>query len=183
MSNATRKLGRSMTALAWLAAGCSGPQEPPAIAAQELPADQIMTDVGHAVTNDGVRSALGLFDTVYLHQDSSIMRIRGVNLEMFNSIGSLTATLTSDAGELNQSTDAMVARENVRLVLEADSSVIETEELHFDPSTHRVWSTVHTTRRLGDCELRADGFTSDDQFQKIEYNRQSGCVSGFEVEF
>lgn len=184
MSNSKRKLRHSMTASACLVVvACSGPQEPPAIAGQELPADQIMTGVEHAFTAGGVRSALGLFDTVYVHQDSSTTRMRGVNLEMYDAIGQLTGTLTSNAGELNQSTDAMVARENVRLVLVADSSIIETEELHYDPPTHRVWSTVETTRRLGDCVLTAEGFTADDQFSKVEYDRQRGCVEGIEVEF
>lgn len=183
MSNAKRKLRHSMTASAWLVVACSGPQEPPPIAGQELPANQVMIDVKHTFTVSGVRSALGRFDTVFVHEDSSKMYIRGVNLEMFNTIGELTATLTSDAGELNESTDAMVARENVLLVLVADSSVIETEELHYDPSTHRVWSTVQTTRRLGDCVLTADGFNADDQFHRIEYDRQRGCVEGIELEF
>lgn len=183
MSNAQMNLRRSAMALAWLGAACSGPQEPPAIAGQELPADQIMTGVEHNFTVGGVRSALGHFDTVYMHQDSSMTRIRGVDLEMYDTSGSLTATLVSDAGELNQSTQAMVARENVRLVLMADSSIIETEELHYDPSTHRVWSTVQTTRDLDGCVLTADGFTADDEFRKVEYDRQRGCVPGIEVEF
>lgn len=183
MSNARRKLRHSMAALAWLAAGCSGPQEPPAIAGQELPADQIMTGVEQTFTVSGVRSALGRFDTVYVHRDSSMTRIRGVDIEMYDSIGNLTATLVSDAGELNQSTQAMVARENVHLVLMTDSSIIETEELHYDPSTHRVWSTVQTTRDLDGCQLTADGFTADDQFRKVEYDRQRGCVPGIDLEF
>lgn len=183
MINAKRKLRHSMTASAWLVAACSGPQEPPAIAGQELPANSVMIDATQNFTVSGVRSALGRFDTVYVHDDSSKMHIRGVDLEMFNAVGELTATLTSDAGELNESTQAMVARENVVLVLVEDGSVIETEELHYDPSTHRVWSSVETTRRLGDCELTADGFTADDQFRRIEYDRQRGCVEGLEVQF
>lgn len=184
MIKSMRILQRLTLCAAAIAAGCAGPQEPAAAAdQQQLPADKIMTGVNHSITVDGVRSALGQFDTVFVYDETSTLRISGVEMEMYSTIGSLTGTLTSRAGELNQATNAMVARDNVRLVLEADSSIIETEELHYDPNTHRVWSTVTTTRRKDDCVLTADGFTADDQFRRIEYDRQRGCVPGIQVQF
>ena len=42
-----------------------------------------MTGVRHSPTEDGVRQALGVFDTVYVYNDSSVYHLRGVKLDIF----------------------------------------------------------------------------------------------------
>jgi LPS export ABC transporter protein LptC len=174
---------RYFVALAWLASACGQTADPITADYLDLPADQIMTGVTHAPTSEGIRSAIGKYDTVYVFEDSSKLHLKGVNLEMFDATGRKTATLTSLTGELNTSTEAMVARGSVRLVTTTDNRVIETEELHYDPNTRRIWSDVATTMRLRGDVTHSDGFKADDQFEKVEIVRPRGAVPGVKVEF
>lgn len=174
---------RHFIGLAWLAAACGGNSDPVTADYRDLPADQIMVDARHTPTSEGIRSALGRYDTVYVFEDSAKLHLRGVNLELFDATGRKTATLTSLTGELNTNTEAMVARGSVRLVTTTDNRIIETEELHYDPNSRRIWSDVATTMRIRGDVTHSDGFTADDQFQKVEIVRPRGAVPGIKVEF
>jgi LPS export ABC transporter protein LptC len=165
-----------------LLAACTQTQAPTDTEFRELPADQIMVAVTHTPTSDGIRSALGKYDTVYVFEDSSKLHLKGVNLEMFDGTGRKSATLTSTTGELNTETQAMVARGNVRLVTH-DNRIIETEELHYDPTSRRIWSDVATTQRYQGDVLHVAGFKSDDEFNKIEFIGARGRLPGTKVQF
>ena len=176
---------RSLAIVTWagLVVACGQQAGPVGMDFADLPADQIMIGVTHTPTTDGIRSAIGQFDTVYVFEDSSRLDLRGVDLELFDATGRKTATLTSRTGELDTNTQAMIARGNVRLVTVAENRIIETEELHYDPATRRVWSDVQTTQRLQGDVLVVDGFTSDDQFTKVEFRGAQGRLPGIKVRF
>lgn len=164
-------------------AACRQSLEPATEDYRELPADGVMIGVTHMPTSNGVRSAIGKYDTIYVLEDSSKLQLRGVNLELFDATGARTATLTARTGELNTTTDAMVARGSVRLVTVAGNRVIETEELHYDPAARRVWSDVATTMRQGAEVTHVEGFTSDDQFRQIQFRGARGNLPGMKVRF
>jgi LPS export ABC transporter protein LptC len=161
---------------------CAGDPGPVAMD-YELPADQVMIGVTHTPTTEGIRSAIGQFDTVYVFEDSSRLHLKGVNLELFDATGVKTATLTSQSGELDTDTQAMIARGTVRLVTVGDPRIIETEELHYDPSTRRVWSDVRTKQTYRGEVLVVDGFNSDDQFKKVEFRGPQGRLPNVRVRF
>src|SRR5690606_41787034 len=72
----------------------------------------------------------------------------------------------------------MVARGNV-VVLRVDGTErIETEELYYNPQTHRIWSTVHTTRTVNGCTQEGDGVQTDDQFRSVTLENARGCLPG-----
>lgn len=151
---------------------------------ENLPADQIAFGVEQIITKDGVRQAVLNADTVYEFQDSSVYHLRHVHLVMYDTDGRQASDLTADAGRLNVNTDAMEANGNVVLKLAQDSSVITTEQLNYDPNTHRVWSSKPTTRKFPDGRtMSGDGFTSDDQFRNYHIQRPRGDVSGIDIKF
>lgn len=167
---------------AFCLAACTELEEPTGEGYRDLPADQIMIGVRHAPTEDGIRQALGVFDTVYVYNDSSVYHLRGVELEIFSEEGRPAARVTSVSGRLNTATDAMVAIGNVVLIT-PEGDRIETEELHYDPVTHKIWSDV-TTRYVEDGEeMIADSFTADDKFQRVDFTRLRGDVTGVEMRF
>ncbi|MGH7553411.1 MAG: LPS export ABC transporter periplasmic protein LptC [Longimicrobiales bacterium] len=157
---------------------CNRRTDPVSADYQNLPADQIMIGATHSPTSDGIRSAIGTYDTVYVFQDSSKLDLRGVNLQLFDATGRQTATLTARTGEMNTATEAMVARGDVQLVTLTDGRIIRTEELHYDPAGRRIWSDVATTMRHQGQDLQADGFSSDDQFKQIQFTRLRGRLPG-----
>jgi LPS export ABC transporter protein LptC len=140
---------------------------------EELRSDQIMTDVAHNPTSDGVRSAIGLYDTVFVFNDSSVYHVKGVNLRTFDPDGRQSATITADSGTLNQATDALVARGNVVLVTE-NVCTIRTEELHYDPDTRQLWSELPTRFEWDGRVTTADRFRADDGFRNINATNVRG---------
>jgi LPS export ABC transporter protein LptC len=118
---------------------------------------------------------VGEFDTVFRFTDSSKVHLRGVNLRMFDEMGQQTATVTSTSGVLNDATNEMVAIGNVVLITN-NLRKIETEELHYDPNTRRMWSDV-TTRHTYEGRVQiGDSFQSDDEFTRVVVQNPRGDV-------
>jgi LPS export ABC transporter protein LptC len=155
---------------------CGAPATGPGSADyRDLPADQIMTGVNHNSTSDGIRSATGTFDTVYVFNDSSAYYLKGVSQQLFDAEGRQSATIRSDSGVLNLATNAMIARGKVVLLTQKQCR-IESEELHYDPQTRRVWSDVFTTFVAGDRTATAQSFNADDQFNNVSTRGLNGLL-------
>jgi LPS export ABC transporter protein LptC len=165
------------------AAGCGGPTGPMSGDYESLPADQMFFGVDHTITVAGVRQAQLRADTTLMFNDSSMVQLRVVHLQIFAEDGSLRATLTSHSGALDQSSRRMVARGDVVLVVEGPQGrTVWTEELHYDPDQKRIWSDVPTrTRTQRGEELAGDGFSSDDQFQNFRVTQPRG--TGLRIDF
>jgi LPS export ABC transporter protein LptC len=162
---------------------CGGPTGPVNEHYESLPADQVTFGVEHTITVSGVRQALLRSDTVLMYNDSSMVQLRGVNLDIYTEEGTLRATLTALSGALDNSTRRMIARGNVVLVVQGPQGrTVWTEELHYDPQQKRIWSDVRTrTRTQRGDELTGDGFSSDEQFQNFDIRSPRG--SGLRIEF
>jgi LPS export ABC transporter protein LptC len=164
-----------MAVVLWAAAGCGEVGAPTGEGYRELPADQVMTGVTQNFTASGVRSAIGVFDTVFVFEDSSKVHLRGVNLRMFDETGAQTAVVTSLSGVLNDATNEMTAIGTVVLVT-SDQRTIETEELHYDPNTRRMWSDVETKMTYEGRVQIGDAFRADDQFTRVDIDNPRGDV-------
>ncbi|MCI0432302.1 MAG: LPS export ABC transporter periplasmic protein LptC [Gemmatimonadetes bacterium] len=147
----------------------------------DLPADQVLIGATHVFSSDGLRSAVGVFDTVYVFTDSSIYHLRGVNLTMYDETGRQTSTVTSRSGTMNVATDAMMAEGGVVLIT-SDLQKIETEQLHYDPATRRVWSDVETKRTVEGRVQIGDSFSADDQFTRVVIQNPRGEVTGIRIQ-
>ncbi|HEX6939131.1 MAG TPA: LPS export ABC transporter periplasmic protein LptC [Longimicrobiales bacterium] len=142
-----------------LAAACGAGDQGP-VAGEEyarLAADNVVAGVEHFVTRDGIRQAVLRADTGYFYEDSARVDLVNVHLTLFRGTGEEAADLTSAAGQLNQRTEAMVARGNVVLVT-VDGRRIETEELHYDPRQQRIWSDVRTVHIQNGARLEGESF-------------------------
>lgn len=170
--------------IAALVAACGGSPQEPAVTGDfvPLPSD-VMTDVVFRPTTDGVQTALLRSDTVYMRRDSSRYDLVGVDLEMFDSSGKLSATLTSKTGEYSTVGQAMVARGNVVLITVDGNRRIETEELHYDPNTRRIWSDVPTVMREEGNVYRGNAFTADDGFRNVNIPGYRGALPGVRFQF
>lgn len=151
---------------------------------RDIPADQIVINMEQYVTEAGRRRAVLRGDTAYVHDDSMKAHIINVNLTMFDENGAESAHLTSKTGDFSNVSQAMVARGNVVLVIRGPNArTIETEELHYDPNTHRVWSTVATTMREGTSTVSGSGFEADDKFENVRITDARSTGGGLRLEF
>lgn len=172
-----------MAPLALVLAACSAPEAPTGTDFQDLPADLVTVGMRYYSTQ-GERSTAELkADTAFEFQDSSGYRLRGVDLVVFDdATGERTATLTSLRGTFDKQTEAMVAMGDVVLIT-SDGRRIETQELHYLPSTGRMWSDStsvlidggeRTTARGG---FEATG-VSNGRIGNIRLHQSTGRVSG-----
>jgi LPS export ABC transporter protein LptC len=175
----------SIGLLALLLAACADTGADPMVAEYEqLAADQIMEQVEFSATADGVRAAKVVTDTAFIFEDSSSMHLRGVDLEMYDASGLQTAHLSSLQGVYDKNTQAMVATGDVVLVVLKDGRRIETDELHYDPETRRVWSDVETRMQEADgTRTTVASFTADDQFNNVQSRVVRGGRTTTDIRF
>ncbi len=150
-------------------AGCrDGTTAPPLAEDQaELPADQIIYDLEHKMTTEGVRKAELVGDSAYLFQSGRNMDLMGVQLSFYNENGRQTGILTSQTGNYDAQAGHMVARGNVVLVtLDTDGERrLETEELFYDLHGDRMWSDKPVVMREAGTTMYGTSFQADARFQ------------------
>jgi LPS export ABC transporter protein LptC len=166
-------------------AGCGRQEAGPTASAgfRKLPSDQVIVGFEQHMTESGKNKAVLRGDTAYVFEDSSFAKLRKVNLTLYDEQGQLSARLNSDSGDVNTFTRAMVARGKVVLITEQDGRRIETEELHFDPQAHRVWSTVRTVQHHQGGVLTGTGFEADDKFYNVRITNARSSGGGFRITF
>jgi len=171
-------------ALALLIAGCGAGPNPVATADfGEMAADQVMIGVTHNVTTEGVRQAVVRADTALFYEQASEVDFRQVHVVLFETTGREAANLTAASGRVNMRTEAMVARGNVVLITTEAGRRIETEELHYDPQSNRIWSDVPTVLYENGNVIRGDGFEADAELKNITLRRPRGQVQGGRIDF
>jgi LPS export ABC transporter protein LptC len=175
------RFSMSLVAISLLAAACGGNKAELPVAAsgfQRIDADQFIVGFQQYITEAGRKKAELLGDTAYIYDDSSTAKVKKIHLTLYDDAGQFSARLQSDSGNVNSSTQAMIARGSVVLVTK-DGSRIETQELHYDPDAHRIWSNVATTKRDQNGTMSGSGFEADDKFNNVRVTnaRTTGGVS------
>lgn len=171
--------------VAFALAACNGAKPAPTAGAgfRTLPSDQVIVGFEQYVTEAGAKRAIMVGDTAFIFEDSTLAKVHNANLTMFDDKGAVMARLTSKTGDVNSATQAMVARGNVVLVT-TDAGTIETEELHYEPQSHRLWSNVHTVQHLKNGgTMTGSGFTADDKFQNVQVTNASSRGGALKIQF
>jgi LPS export ABC transporter protein LptC len=111
-----------------LLAACETQAEPPVASSEvaNMGADQVMFGVEHYVTGNGVVRGVLRSDTAFMYEDSAIVRVRPVNLTLYDDEGQPAGEVTARSGVLNTRTQVMVATGNV-VVEENEGDRIESE--------------------------------------------------------
>lgn len=187
MRNRSRSIalaGAALLGAALAACGNSGTEPRAAQEYPQLPADYVLASIKHYMTEDGVRRGVLSSDSAYFYADSAKANLKKVHLVLYGVAGQEVADLTSKTGQLDQRSNAMTARGDVVLVGKGTGAQrVETQELHYDPNQHRIWSDIASTIYQNGNRTQTDGFTADDQLQNITMNRVRGTVQANKVTF
>jgi len=182
----SRRLLPTLALLAALVAlpACEEQSEPPIAdpSLGDMDADQVMVGLEHFITVDGVRRGLLVADTAFLYEDSATVRVRPVDLTLYDEGGTVVGEVTSREGLLNTRTERMTAIGDVVVTSTQEGQRIETEQLHFDPHRDRLWSDVATTIHRNGSVLRGSGFESDTRLDDVRLRNPQGRVEGLEFE-
>ncbi len=171
----------AVVGVALVATACDEPTRAPVADPEltELGADNVYYGMVSFLTAQGIREGRVQADTAYAFVDSAEVRMRGMQLVLYEEDGRARATVTADRGTLDEDTERMVARGNVVLVVHSDGRRIETAELHYDPSRDRIWSDSATVQTLpGGRVTRGSAFESDLNFRDIRIANPRGSLGG-----
>lgn len=160
------------------AAACGEEADAPiaAEALTEMEADAVSYGIEDHMTRNGVRSGLLRADTAYVFNDSSLVKLWGVDMTVYDDDGGERAHVVARRGRLDQRTDEMTAYGDVRVDM-ADGARIESPELHYDPTSDEIWSDSASVWVQPDGrETRGTCFRSDLQFRDIEICNPRGAA-------
>lgn len=169
-----RRLG--LLLLAGLGAAACGEEpapEPSGPDFGELEADQVMVEVEHYMTREGVRRAHLTADTVYLLDEGSTARLRHFTVDFFGEQGDRTSVLRAVDGLYEMQTGDMRARRNVRVVDADEAQRLRTEELIYDASSGKLRSEAEFVFVRGRDTTRGTGFVTDPGLDTLQTRRPS----------
>lgn len=164
--------------LAAAAAGCgeeSAP-EPAGPQFQQLEADQVMVEVEHYMTREGVRRAHLQADTVYFLDEGATAHLRHFTVDFFGEAGATTSVLSARDGRYRLQSGDMEATEDVRVVDEDESQRLFTERLIYDSETGRLRSDVEFVMVQGRDTIRGIGFVTDPGLDSLTIQRPGAVL-------
>lgn len=110
-------------------------------------------------TNMGVTDAILYAEHIMVYNDRKVTLLEGVKIDFYDS-GTVTSTLTSKRGRVNDITNDMYAIDNV--VAKNDSgTVLETEELVWRNKDKKIVSDKFVTVTSPEEVIQGYGFESD----------------------
>src|SRR5512147_1945498 len=110
--------------LALTSFACSSGVKPTATVTAADTADQVLVDMDHYVTGDGIVRARVRADTAYFYQNSQSAELRNVHVTFYGTDGAETSTMTAREGTYHwgtgEGTGDMEGRGNVVVVGSGD---------------------------------------------------------------
>jgi LPS export ABC transporter protein LptC len=172
----TRLRGITVVAVSLLA-GCgpeiATPVADPAL--QSMEADYVAFGMLSYVTANGVREGRVEADTAYIYDETSTALLKQMTIVFYDEYGAERATVTGADGEWTQTTNRMVARGDVVLLIHSDSSRIESQEIYYDQAIDKVWSDSTTVRTMKDGSVfSGTAFESDMTFENLSISSMRG---------
>ncbi|MBW3533640.1 MAG: LPS export ABC transporter periplasmic protein LptC [Gemmatimonadetes bacterium] len=179
----TRTPPRSLVAGLLLLAPLAACQDPAATTLAdetllELEADQVLYEMTTYATTDGIRQARIQADSAYFFRDSSVVHLEGVDMTIYGESGSERASVVSERGRMDRRSEMLTAQGNVVLRIPEQNRIVESTELHYDPSGDRIWSDSATTMREGSRVTRGTCFNSDLEFRNYNVCNLRGAATG-----
>ncbi|MEX2527426.1 MAG: LPS export ABC transporter periplasmic protein LptC [Gemmatimonadota bacterium] len=164
-----KSLGALILGSLVLLPGCRGEELAPIVASEleSMAADQVIFEMTHHFTREGVRQATVEADTAYFWEDSTFVALRNLELQVFDEDGRPRAEVTALRGNLDSRSDRMHAMGDVVLLVEGGARRIESQELFYDPRSARIWSDSATVLREGSQVVEGTAFESDEAFRNV----------------
>ncbi len=142
-----------------------------------IPTDyQITNGFQFTSTVDGVRNAEVVADSTWQWADSSSVRMFGVQMNFFDSLGVSSARLTSQEARLDVESQDLEARGNAVLNVFARDATIQSPVLYYSPERNEIRSDTVTRAVIEGDPLTGSTFVSDLQFRNITVSQPVGTI-------
>jgi LPS export ABC transporter protein LptC len=162
-----------------LSSACETGIKPTAVVQATDSADQVLFNMSHYVTADGIKRALVLADTAYMYSPTQTAELRGVHVTFYDQRGAQSSTLTSREGTYHSQTGDMEARGHV-VVVRVDSATLRTAVVRYSQSRNQVSSDqIFVFDQPGGRHIVGQGFTADPDFKVVTAVRPKGTGGKF----
>ena len=171
-----------VTAALMVIAGCQE-EKPRVTIKSELP-DQQFINSRTIITDNGITSAILDANRVDVYENRNYTVIRdSIRIDFFNKDGKRVSTLTAKNGEvwgLYEKVDSLKATGNVVIVSEERNAKMETPEILWVASTHRIFADMV---RLSTEDAVEEGvkFEATDDLKSYTMKNVSGEVQGRDI--
>lgn len=136
--------------------------------------DQIVEEGTHIITVQGVKEAVINARRLLFYDTEGKVYGDTIEVQFFDETGAAVSMLTAKKGELDQSTQQMIAREDV--LVRGREATIRTEELLYDPVEDRISSDAPTEINQGGNVIRGQGVISDTALRDIRITSGSAVL-------
>jgi len=136
-------------------------------------ADQILYDMTHYVTVEGVQRARVKADTAYFYQTTQTGELRHVTITFFDAHGAETSTMTAREGTYHWRTGDMEGRGNV-VVVTTDGHTLKSDGMRYSQQKNEVSSDQAFVFDAPNQHIEGEGFTSDPNFRNLTAKRPRG---------
>lgn len=164
-----------------LLAGCGDEEQQVEVAGPDLMklgADQVMVDLTHNMTREGIRQGELRADTAYVFSDNSLVRLRNVDVTFYDDRGRPDSRLTADSGRYDLQTGDMEAHGHVVVRDTAEEERLETPQLLYDALTGELRTDTSFVWRRGEDVLRGTGLVTDPSLNDVRIERPAGTSPG-----
>lgn len=157
---------------------CSNGAKPTATITAADTADQVLIDMTHYVTNDGVVRARVKADTAYFYQNTQSVEMHNVHITFYDTNGSETSTMSANDGTYHWATGDMEGRGNCVVVGAGDGRTLRSEVMRYKQAINQVSSDQPFIFDGPGRHVVGQGFTSDPEFRNVTALRPKGTGGG-----
>jgi LPS export ABC transporter protein LptC len=140
-------------------------------------ADQVLYQMEHLITTDGVRRTKVVADTAYIYEASQLVRLKVVTVTFYDPQGNVSSTVTADSGLYEMRDGSMRAWGNV-VAKTPDARTLRSQELKYDARLHTISSDRPFTYDRPGQHLEGNAFTSDPDFRNVVARQPRGGETG-----
>jgi LPS export ABC transporter protein LptC len=168
-----------LDAVVFTSFACNNGVRPTATITAADTADQVLIDMSHFITGDGVVRARVRADTAYFYQISQAAELRNVHITFYDSDGRETSTMTAREGTYHWASGDMEGRGNVVVVGAGDGRTLRSEVMRYRQQSNEVSSDRSFVFDAPGRHVEGDGFVSDPNFRNVTATRPRGSGGHF----
>lgn len=111
----------------------------------------------------------------YTYDESYLEFTNGVRMQFFNSGGKKESELVSDYAKLNEESNLMIAKNNVK-IRNVDGDLLESDELIWNQETKEIYSDKFVKITTEYEVIYGNGFVSNQNFTKYMIKNIKGTI-------
>jgi LPS export ABC transporter protein LptC len=162
-----------------LTSSCNSGVKPTATVTAADTADQVLINMTHYLTSNGVVRAQVRADSAYFYQPLEVAELRNVHITFYGTDGNETSTMTAREGTYHWATGDMEGRGNVIVVGAGDGRTLKSEVMRYRQATNEVSSDQAFVFDAPGRHVVGDGFVSDPNFRNVTAQRPRGSGGHF----